>query len=844
MGKTPRHDRWLRHLVTLQSGRPAIILLIAGALTLLSIGFALRLRLYTGFASLLPQDLPSVRELDRVAQKTAGVSTLFVVLHAGDGPAGPAPPEALRRAADAVVKELEALGNPWIGSATDNIRPAIRFLEPRAGLYASVEDLKEIRAEVDARVAYEVNKELGVLFDEEAPPPLDIDALKKRLGVDALPEERYPEGYYQSQDGKVVVVAARSKIMGSDLPNGIRALELVHEAIARANLASYHPSIHYGLAGDLYTGVHELQAIKSDLTQVGVVGVLLIVGVVFLYYLRLRTLITMLVTITAGVTWTFGLTWLAIGHLNLATGFLFTIVAGNGINAGIIYMARYLEARREGAAPAEGLLIAHRETWVATLTAAIAASASYASLLITEFRGFRDFGLIGSAGMLLCWLATYFTMPALLATIERIAPLESDSRGLLTKLRRGWGRSFGRPFAALIPRAPRLITLIGVVLGALGIVGVFYYVLRDPFEYDMRKLRTSMEVRTEEVRNQTLAREITGYVGADAMAILVDRPEQVAPLKEALYAKRDAAQPGEKPFEAVHALEDFVPANQAEKIPILLDLEGKLVRAHRRGLIDEADWAKIKPYLPPKGLSPFTIDDLPEAIAQPFTEVDGTRGRIVYISPSGNTEDARYLFRWADAYRRTVLPDGSVVLGSGRAVIYADMWKSVLHAVPRVVVASLLLTVLAVIVAFRRAHLVSAVVGSLLVGVSWLIGLFALIGLKINFMNFIALPITFGIGADYAVNLVYRHAREGAGGAVTAVRETGGAVTLCSATTILGYLALVGSANHAVKSLGITAVLGEICCLLAAVLVLPAWLLWRELRHLKTLTKAQRHDDT
>jgi hypothetical protein len=45
-------------------------------------------------------------------------------------------------------------------------------------------------------------------------------------------------------------------------------------------------------------------------------------------------------------------------------------------------------------------------------------------------------------------------------------------------------------------------------------------------------------------------------------------------------------------------------------------------------------------------------------------------------------------------------------------------------------------------------------------------------------------------------------------------------------TTTLGYLALVRSMNYGVRSLGVAAVLGEVACLLAAVIVLPAGLLW------------------
>ena len=85
-------------------------------------------------------------------------------------------------------------------------------------------------------------------------------------------------------------------------------------------------------------------------------------------------------------------------------------------------------------------------------------------------------------------------------------------------------------------------------------------------------------------------------------------------------------------------------------------------------------------------------------------------------------------------------------------------------------------------------------------------------------------------GSYYAVNVVQRYVREGRGSALLAIRETGGAVILCSLTTTLGYLALVRSTNFAVRSLGVAAVIGEICCLLASVLVLPAMLIWVDSR--------------
>jgi hypothetical protein len=813
-------------------------LLIAVVITAVSVFFALKLKLMTGFEALLPENRPSVIELHRVAAKTAGVSTLFVVLEGGPD----TPKEALRKAADALVPPIEKIGPPYVGSVEDGVHDVVRYLGPRAGLYVEREKLEKVRDDIEKRFEYEVAKAGGTLIDEnEPPPPLDAKQIQKTLGLKEETAQEYPDGYYQSQDGKTVVVAIRSKLMGTDLDNATEAIRRVTSVVEQANLKQYDPAITWGLTGDLKSGSEEYRQVNEDLTDVGILGSVLITGVVFLYYLRFRTLIALILTIAVGVSWTFGITQVLIGHLNMATGFLFTIIAGNGINFAIIYMSRFLEARRRGASLLDGARIAHRETWLPTLTAGCAAAASYGSLMITEFRGFRDFGMIGSIGMVLCWIATYLTLPSILAVMERIAPIKTKAPGAppssfdvafgpIAKLRRltRSGIAFGKPFAAIIPIAPRALCTAGVALALLGIGATVVYVKNDPMEYDMKRLRNKETARAADSARSEKAERITHYVGASGMAILVDKPEQVAALRKELYRVRDAAPPDKKPFKEVYALQDFVPEEQAAKIPILLKIKDRVVRAHKRGLIPDEDWKKLEPFLPPDDLKPFEIADLPLGLARTFTETDGTRGRIVFIEPTRGDliDDARYLLRWADSYRETKLPDGSVIRGSGRAVIYADMWAAVLDDVPPAVLFSFGATMLVVIIAFRAGRAAVAVIAALLVGVGWMAGLLVAAKVRLNFLNFIALPITFGIGVDYAVNIVERYVREGAGGAVSAVRNTGGAVILCSMTTTLGYLALLSSMNEGVKSMGAAAVLGEVACLLAAVLVLPAGLWW------------------
>jgi len=107
------------------------------------------------------------------------------------------------------------------------------------------------------------------------------------------------------------------------------------------------------------------------------------------------------------------------------------------------------------------------------------------------------------------------------------------------------------------------------------------------------------------------------------------------------------------------------------------------------------------------------------------------------------------------------------------------------------------------------------------------VGLAALLGQKLNFLNFVVFPITLGIGVDYGVNIFSRYRQEGPGRMKEVIQSTGGAIVLTSSTTILGYATLITSTNMALQSFGIIADLGEFACLAASELVMTALLVWR-----------------
>lgn len=848
MGENSHEERATRaqavfsRLAAAQTAQPWRFIVLAFLTTVLALLFASQLSLKSALGQLLPSNKQSVLVAEKVKKRLAAVSTLSVLVEGSSN-------EGLKHFVDKLAPAIEKLGPPLVGAVDGGIHSSRQFIRDYRFLYAPLKTVQAVHDEILERYAYEVNKRAGFLLDEdEPPPPLTEATIQKRLdeqgkksGLMKKAEARYPDGYYLDEKAHKIVVLVRTPLSSGDVKGSQKLVAAIRSIAQKLNPSRFDPAIKLRFGGNLLTSAEVRAQIESDLAHVGAWGVFLILSVVFLYYLRIRTLIAMTLSIAIGASWTFGCAYLLVGHLNSSTGFLFSIVVGNGINFGIIYMARYLEARRNHNST-ESLAIAHQETWGATLTAAVAAGSAYGSLIVTNFRGFKEFGIIGGSGMILCWIATYLFLPPILLLFERLKAIQPPS-GWLARLRGG----YGRPFAALASGYPRTVLASALALSVVSSYFAYGYLRADPMEYNMRRIgNAALKSASEASLVGRTVGPIVGRQGVDGLAIATERLEQVLPLKAALLKRRDAATPEDKPFDNVVTIYSLIPKQQEAKLKLSRKVRATLKRSFKRGFLAKKDWDKLNQMLPANRLHSIGMQDLPEQMARPFTEKDGSRGRLVYVSPTrGQTVwDGHYLIRWAQGMRTTKLPDGSTVHGSGRSVVFADVILAVAEDAPKAVLVSLLLTLLVVLIAFRARGAGVAVILSVLIGLVWTVGFLALCRsdwpwgpsgqwvlrpLKLNFLNFVALPITIGVGADYAVNVMKR--RSAAGQSIEAMRravvETGGAVVLCSLTTTLGYAALTLSVNRAVQGFGMAAVAGEIACVLSGVLVLPAYLWWR-----------------
>jgi uncharacterized protein len=813
-------------VVAFQTQRPLLTIAIALLSLIPSLWAVSGLKLRTAFGELLPDDKPSVVELRRVSERLPSASTLTVVAESQNT-------DLLKRFVDEMTPKLRAMPPSLVTAVDPGPRDAQRFFEANKHLYAPLADIKKLHEDVlesyDEAVAQKAGLDLGLDDEPEMAAPERLGDLETRLrgAMDEMKKGNFGmDGYYIGENGHLAAILVRTTLPSMDLRAG-ELKDLVRKLVAEGDYAKVDPKFSVNFTGNLITSVEQYEAVNNDLVKIGVSGVVLVLVVVFLFFLRLRALIALGVSIVIACIWSLAFARLSVGYLNMATGFLVSIIAGNGINAMVIWMARYLEARRNQKLAVDmAVRVASYETCEATLAVVGVALFSYGALMVTDFRGFRHFGVIGGAGMLLCWLASYTVLPAIMTLYERMAPLPIEP---------GWrdrlSAAYGKPFAWLAKRFSLPVALVGIALGLGSVLCSALYFAGDPMEYDLRKILNEELSPTSAGALSTRVNKITGRLNQGGRAVLVDRVDQVEPLVKELERRRDAAGPKSTPFDKVVSIFNLLPSDQDKKLELLREIKDRLDRGRKRGLIGDERWAEIQKHIPAE-LRAITMKELPELVARPFQERNGDLGKVVYVSPAvgRSLNDAHYLMLWANSFREVKLPNGDVIRGTGDAVVFSDMLLNIAEDAPRAALMSLGGTLLVIMFAFRWRAAGWGALLTLLLGISWLVGTLFLADIKLNFLNFVAIPVAIGAGADYAINIMKRRELEGAEGIERAFIETGGAVVACSLTTLCGYLALMLSINGAVRSFGLAAAVGELATQLSAMLVLPAVLFWRARR--------------
>jgi predicted RND superfamily exporter protein len=807
--------------------RQKIIHVILIVITALSVYAASKLQLKTNFSELLPQQLPSVQQLKVATERLGGTGLLLIGVESPNYAAN-------RKFVEELAKRLQ----PWEGKTLRYIEyryTDIRdYIEKYALHFLPLEKLEKINKDLIGEIEKKKDKTVGDFLGlSDEPMPEEDASLKTKEDTIDLSEidptlkrfMSYRDSYLSADDGQLMVVALRPMNSSLNVADGERLVREVGQIITELNPSSYDSAMKIGLSGNVPQAVDEFNTVKQDIKGTAILLTALIVAVLFLFFWSAKVIILLMANLLLAVAWTFGATYLVIGYLNTQTAFLGSLVVGTGINYGIILVSRYLELRSDGVSLRDSVVASIRNVAIPTFIATSTTAVSFVALLTASNKGFSQFGFIGGIGVMFCWIAAMSLLPLWLYMLEKKFPMKvgHDHSHPIAE----WLLPVGQRLGSLIVQRAKLI---GIAVGIAVLVCVpgVVKLVNDPIEYNFNNLRNKITVSPEVAQFRTRVQNVFSTSLAPSL-VLVETADEARALCPSVKARKSQLSEDKDVIHSCMSLFELVPKfpeDAAQQHLLFKDIHKNL--AHP--LLKYADNAEFFKHLHNQmSFTPPKFDDIPQSIVRRYTELNGQTGLFGIVNPENSKplEDGRNLLAYTESLTNVPFAGSTKTFSAtGDSFVLADLLRNIRVEGPKVAaIAFLGVVIIAVFLSggFWAGMFMTA---CLAVGTFFMLGIQGFLGLKYNFFNFIALPLTFGIGVDYPINVFIRCKQESYKNYGRIFVTTGMAVLLCALTTIIGYYTLIPASSQALASFGKIAIIGEITCLFVAIIGVPVGLTW------------------
>lgn len=810
---------------------PKSVLLFCFILAAIASNFAIKLKVDTDIANLLPEDHHSIQALELLKQTVGGESGMEVAIKSPSFEANK------RLAEDLIPKSLELFNKRTndVFFKRAEYKKDISLLVENALFLATPDELKKLITYLSDEVEQAKLEANPFYFDLD-----DDDEEEEEVGTDGVNaidefQESYeslvPKEYSINVDSTVLVI----KLFPSGSKSNKRFLDEMFSAydslVSTYHLASYHPEMEIRYGGRLKRYVLELESIMNDVFNSFATGISSVLFLVMIYfsikkYINYRKgsdedkthgfwahvirfpvpLFIIGIPLILSLIYTFGIAYYLFHFLNTMTSVLFVILFGMGIDYGLHFYARYIEKRSDGLYVIDALEATYESTGVAITTSALTTSTAMYILTFADFRGFSEFGFISGTGILLALLSMLFILPSIIVLFERhhIILINRNEDKYKTREDAPPLRSF--PLA-------RTIVLTGLVLTALILINTD----RLLFEYDFGKL----EPVYEEFENyrQFVGRGFSSSLRNPAYVIADNRNEVISIVKT---LKANRAVDDTPTIKKIESLPERFPETEAE-IDNRLALIGEVRELLNDPFLLNNDTEIVKKLRKASSKTkPLPVDSLPEFIKDRFVSKDGSIGNFVIIYPSQGLSDGRNSIAFKNDVGTIVTEEGDTFYAASTSIVAANMLDLMIKESPYMVSATFIIIFIIMYIAFKSMRWTLIALIPLIVGLIWTFGIMMIFDIPFNFYNLVVLPAILGIGEDNGVHIASRYIEEGKNSMWTVLASTGQHISMGSFTTMLGFAGLLFTNHPGLRSIGLLAVIGIGMTLFTAVVFLPA----------------------
>jgi hopanoid biosynthesis associated RND transporter like protein HpnN len=666
--------------------------------------------------------------------------------------------------------------------------------------------------------------------------------------------------YFFSGDGSLVFLLAHP--VREDSFTGARKSVTALRSILD-QVRPHHPKLEFGLTGLPVLETDEMVASEQDSNTA---SWLALIGVAILYlvvYRSWRYPLFTVGTLLVGTAWSMGWLTLTVGHLNILSASFAVMLIGMG-DYGVLWVTRYGQERRAGADLVSAMRITAASVGPGILTAGMTTALAFFATMLADFKAVVELGWIAGCGVLLCALACFIVLPAFLRLWD--GRKHKQDSGVIPVIsldevkndRREWlPRILGRPHWVIGVSCTLALVLAYYAGGAHYDHNLLHMQARglDSVKWEETLIErtagaswhalsyttTPEEALALKARFEKLP-EVSRVVEA-ASLVPLDQEHKLQQLRDIQFRLRRLPVRGAHIPHALPRVDDLrrTAGRLAETLagfrgdktyPIIGELRTRLktlqdklaawppaVAAQRLKQYEEAmttdlaeDLHRLRDVSTP---APITVADLPVAF------------RARYISKTGKwllcvfADKSLWEFDTLERFIRqvqTVDPEAT-----GKPFTTLEGLRAMKNGFLMAALYASIAMVLVLLLDFRSLKYTLLALAPLVMGIIATLGLMTMLGISFNPANMIAVPLILGVGADNGVHVLHDY-RSRLRGIYNLSRATGQGIMVAALTTILGFGTLMISNHRGIKSLGLALSLGVTCCMLTALVFLPALL--------------------
>jgi hopanoid biosynthesis associated RND transporter like protein HpnN len=678
--------------------------------------------------------------------------------------------------------------------------------------------------------------------------------------------------YFFSADGKLafLLVSPVTDKDADSYTNSRTSIDRLRALVAEVK--ERHPEVDIGLTGLPVLENDEAIASQDDSSRASWLALLGVAVLYIVVYRGFRFPVTTVASLLVGAVWTLGWLTLTIGHLNILSSAFAVMLIGIG-DYGVLWVTRFGREREAG----RDIAGANRETALrvgpSILTAAVTTAFAFFAAMFADLKAVTELGWIVGCGVLLCALSCFVVVPALLALLDyRLCPKEAANPDILSlekcqAMRREW-----LPWLLHRPR-----WVVGVAAAAVLLIGCYAVQIR--YDHNLLNLQSpsmasvqwecklmehmgdsswyavtwtstpeeaiALKDKFEKLPEVSMVVTMASLVPPDQerkIEMLRDINQKLSKLPErgkivqhatpniadikqtgVRVLKLLAARQKEKPNASMAQLEVGLTRllasiksaeGEAPAEPALRSLKALLKQYDEwiaRDLAD--DLHRLRDVSTP---TPIRLDEVPADLRERYI---GKNGKwLVRVFSKECLWDFEPMERFVGAVR-------SVDAGAtGKPFTTLEGLKAMSNGFLWAACYALIAMIVVLLVDFGKIkHMLIAML-PLALGMVATLGFMALLGYALNPANMIGFPLILGVGADNGVHVLHDFRNRDRKERYRLTHIIGFGILVKALTTVLGFGTLMIAQHRGMSSLGLILTIGVTCCMLTALVFLPALL--------------------